>query len=99
MEAMSQRALDGLRGGRKVFGFHSSRLGEALLFGGFCALMLGPTLPAEEWVSIGPFGTPLTNHDVISGQVNAVAVHPRDANTLYIGASEGGGGRSAGAAF
>ena len=87
---MSQGALHGLRGGRKVFGFHSSRRVEALLFGGFCALLAGPSLPAEEWVSIGPFGTPLTNNDVISGQVNAVAVHPRDANTLYIGASEGG---------
>src|SRR6266403_2013300 len=61
-----------------------------MLFGGFCVLLAGPSLPAEEWVSIGPFGTPLTNNDVISGQVNAVGVHPRDANTLYIGASEGG---------
>lgn len=45
---------------------------------------------SEEWFSIGSFGMPLTNHDVISGQVNAIAVDPRDANTLYIGASEGG---------
>jgi len=45
---------------------------------------------AESWVSIGPFGTPLVNNDVISGQVNAIAVHPKDANTLYVGASEGG---------
>lgn len=44
----------------------------------------------EEWISIGPFGTPLANHDVIGGQVNALAVHPKDANTVYVGASEGG---------
>ncbi|HEU4931660.1 MAG TPA: hypothetical protein VFT48_06245 [Pyrinomonadaceae bacterium] len=45
---------------------------------------------SEEWFSIGSFGMPLNNLDVISGQVNAIAVHPRDADTLYIGASEGG---------
>lgn len=45
---------------------------------------------AEEWISIGPFGTALINNDVISGQVNALAVDPRDANILYVGASEGG---------
>ena len=45
---------------------------------------------AEEWISIGPFGTQLVNNDVISGQMNAIAVDPRDANVLYIGASEGG---------
>ena len=44
----------------------------------------------EEWISIGPFGMPLSNNDVIIGQVNAIAVHPKEANTLYIGASEGG---------
>lgn len=87
---MSRRALNGLRGRRKVFGFHSSRLAEGLFFGLFCTCMGSPTLRAEEWVSIGPFGTPLTNNDVISGQVNAVALHPRDLNTIYIGASEGG---------
>lgn len=49
-----------------------------------------PDGPGEEWVSIGPKGMPLSNNDVISGQVNVIAVHPTDANTLYIGASEGG---------
>jgi hypothetical protein len=54
-------------------------------------LLASASVPgAEEWVSIGPFGTPLVNNDVISGQLNAVALHPHDANTLYIGASEGG---------
>src|SRR6185437_5856663 len=45
---------------------------------------------AEGWISIGPFGTPLANHDVISGQTNAVAIDPRDVNVIYLGASEGG---------
>src|SRR5438445_40885 len=44
----------------------------------------------EVWVSVGPRGIAISNGDVISGQVNAIAVHPADANTLYIGASEGG---------
>ena len=55
-------------------------------------LVLPPTIfdDGEEWVSVGPRGIALSNNDVISGQVNAVTVHPTDANTLYIGASEGG---------
>lgn len=40
--------------------------------------------------SIGPFGALLSNNDVISGQMNALAIDPRDANTLYVGAAEGG---------
>src|SRR5438477_13130250 len=45
---------------------------------------------AEAWTSVGPFGTLLSNNDVISGQTNAVAIDPRDVNILYLGASEGG---------
>jgi photosystem II stability/assembly factor-like uncharacterized protein len=54
--------------------------------------VLPPTIfdDDEVWVSVGPRGIPLANHDVISGQLNAVTVHPFDANTLYVGASEGG---------
>jgi len=45
---------------------------------------------AEQWVSIGPFGTPLANNDVICGQTNAVALDPHDGNTLFVAAAEGG---------
>lgn len=55
-----------------------------------CGVLCARETRAEEWFSIGPFGTQLANNDVISGQTNCVAVHPHDANTLYIGASEGG---------
>jgi hypothetical protein len=48
------------------------------------------TARAEQWVSIGPFGMPIANHDVIDGQANAIAVDPRDANIIYLGAAEGG---------
>jgi len=56
------------------------------------AAVIGPPIFDDEevWVSVGPRGIALANNDVISGQVNAIAVHPTDANTLYIGASEGG---------
>jgi hypothetical protein len=47
-------------------------------------------VPAEDWVSVGSFGIAIANHDVITGQVNTLAIHPRDANTIYIGAAEGG---------
>jgi hypothetical protein len=56
-----------------------------------CATLLAPSLAcAEAWTSVGPFGALLANNDVISGQVNALAVDPRDANVVYLGASEGG---------
>lgn len=55
-----------------------------------CCLIFARKAAAEEWFSIGPFGTQLANNDVISGQTNCVAVHPHDSNTLYAGASEGG---------
>jgi hypothetical protein len=49
---------------------------------------------AEEWVSIGPFGMEIPNHDVINGQVNAIAVDPRDANIIYVGSAEGGASKT-----
>jgi hypothetical protein len=55
-----------------------------------CLLTRSPTSLAEGWISVGPFGTPLSNNDVISGQTNAVAIDPRTANVIYLGASEGG---------
>ena len=45
---------------------------------------------AEGWLSIGPFGLPIPNHDVINGQTTTLAIDPRDANIIYLGASEGG---------
>jgi hypothetical protein len=47
--------------------------------------------PREEyWKSVGPFGIPLSNNDWVTGQINSLAIHPRDYNTIYIGAAEGG---------
>ena len=50
----------------------------------------GTPVVEHKWVSIGPFGTPITNGDLIAGQVNAVAVHPGDADLVYAGSAEGG---------
>jgi hypothetical protein len=55
---------------------------------GLCIFCSGAR--AEGRDSIGPFGALLSNNDVISGQMNALAIDPRDANTLYVGAAEGG---------
>jgi len=55
---------------------------------GLCVFWSGAH--AKGWDSIGPFGALLSNNDVISGQMNALAIDPRDANTLYVGAAEGG---------
>lgn len=60
------------------------------MFLGLWMLATCHAVSAEVWVSIGPFGTGLVNNDVIGGQVNALAVDPRDANVLFVGASEGG---------
>lgn len=48
------------------------------------------TAHSEAWVSIGPFGMEIKNGDVINGQMNAIAIDPRDANIIYVGAAEGG---------
>jgi hypothetical protein len=48
------------------------------------------TAHAEGWISIGPFGLEIPNQDVINGQANTLAVDPRDANIIYLGAAEGG---------
>jgi hypothetical protein len=48
------------------------------------------TAHGEGWVSIGPFGLDIPNHDVINGQANALAIDPRDANIIYLGSAEGG---------
>jgi hypothetical protein len=48
------------------------------------------TARGEGWVSIGPFGLEIPNHDVINGQANALAIDPREANIIYLGAAEGG---------
>jgi hypothetical protein len=55
------------------------------------AMCMAPsTARGEGWVSIGPFGLEIPNHDVIDGQLNALAIDPRDANVIYVGAAEGG---------
>jgi hypothetical protein len=52
--------------------------------------MTRSTARGESWVSIGPFGMEIKNGDVINGQMNAIAIDPRDANIIYAGAAEGG---------
>jgi hypothetical protein len=44
------------------------------------------------WETVGPNGFyyPMGNFGVVSGRVRAVAVHPTDPQTLYIGAASGG---------
>ena len=51
---------------------------------------LGATLDAATWTSIGPRPTDAGSTYVTAGRVNAVAIDPRDNNTVYIGAAEGG---------
>jgi uncharacterized protein (TIGR03437 family) len=51
---------------------------------------LATALDAATWTSIGPQPTGLGSTYVTSGRVNAIAVDPRDNNTVYIGAAEGG---------
>jgi hypothetical protein len=41
---------------------------------GLCIFCSG--VRAEGWDSIGPFGASLSNNDVISGQMNALAIDP-----------------------
>src|ERR1700675_1650189 len=47
-------------------------------------------LDAATWTSIGPRPTGGGSTYVTAGRVNAVAIDPRDNNTVYMGAAEGG---------
>jgi uncharacterized protein (TIGR03437 family) len=51
---------------------------------------LGITLDAANWTLIGPMPTGGGSTYVTAGRVNAIAIDPRDNNTVYIGAAEGG---------
>src|SRR5438067_3404553 len=69
-----------------------SRARVALLLLVFSVLYatLSGAAHGEGWVSIGPFGLKIPNQDVINGQANTLAIDPRDANIIYLGAAEGG---------
>src|SRR5258708_209146 len=45
----------------------------------------------NNWTLIGPRPTGAGSSNVTAGRVNAIAIDPRDNNTVYIGAAEGGG--------
>src|SRR5207247_6986153 len=49
-----------------------------------------PRADASTWSLIGPRPTDAGSTYVTAGRVNAVAIDPRDNNTVYIGAAEGG---------
>ncbi|MFN8250646.1 MAG: T9SS type A sorting domain-containing protein [Ferruginibacter sp.] len=55
-------------------------------------------LSAPNWVAEGPFPIPngqtTTNSVAVSGRVTAIAVHPTNANTIYVGTANGGVYRS-----
>lgn len=48
------------------------------------------SIDATNWTLIGPRPTGAGSTNVTAGRVNAIAIDPRDNNTVYIGAAEGG---------
>jgi photosystem II stability/assembly factor-like uncharacterized protein len=48
------------------------------------------TIPGERWVSIGPRPIFVQNSLPYAGRVTAIAPHPTNADTLYIGTDSGG---------
>jgi len=58
--------------------------------GNALGVSIATTLDAATWTSIGPKPTDGGSTNVTAGRVNAVAIDPRDNNTVYIGAAEGG---------
>ena len=57
----------------------------------FQAQSAAPAAAASAWKLIGPEPTSfLFGGYVTAGRVNAIAIDPRDSNTVYIGAAEGG---------
>jgi uncharacterized protein (TIGR03437 family) len=51
---------------------------------------LAATLDAANWALIGPLPTGRGTTSATSGRVDTIAIDPRDNNTIYIGAAEGG---------
>jgi uncharacterized protein (TIGR03437 family) len=51
---------------------------------------LAAALDASTWTLIGPRPTDLGSATVTAGRVNAIAIDPRDNNTVYIGTAAGG---------
>ena len=52
----------------------------------------GPATNAGDWMEIGPMVYPvnISGQETGTGRVNAIAFHPTDANTFWIGAPSGG---------
>lgn len=50
----------------------------------------GVTLDSANWTLIGPKPTVAGTTNITAGRVSAIAIDPRDNNTVYIGAAEGG---------
>src|SRR5438132_895305 len=53
-------------------------------------LSLAPSTDSANWSLIGPRPTDAGTSDVTAGRVNAIAIDPRNADVVYIGAAEGG---------
>jgi len=47
-----------------------------------------PPISGTQWQSIGPEGIPISQGSI--GRLTAIAVHPTDRNTIYIGGAQGG---------
>jgi uncharacterized protein (TIGR03437 family) len=64
---------------------------------GLSAAALQPRLTSDpaNWSPIGPRPTNQGSTYVTAGRINAIAIDPRDNNTIYIGAAEGGVWKSA----
>ena len=48
------------------------------------------TMDSANWTLIGPQPTDAGSDYVTAGRVNAIAIDPRNSNTVYLGAAEGG---------
>src|SRR5262249_52346852 len=49
-----------------------------------------PTISNSAWSSIGPNPLPVPNGPTVSGRVTAIAIHPANPNTVYVGTAQGG---------
>src|ERR1700682_5375958 len=57
---------------------------------GLSAAARDATSDPDNWTLIGPRPTDAGSSYVTAGRVNAIAIDPRDNDTVYIGAAEGG---------
>ncbi len=65
-----------------------ARAGARALEAGAALRAAPPPISGTQWQALGPAAIPINGTSI--GRISAIAVHPTDSNTIYIGGAQGG---------